>query len=62
MNKISWSGTTSAYLSKKREIFIIPSRTISQMYIKVVNPELKQGYVQLNVIKGAYLGDALATV
>jgi len=33
------------------------------MYIKVANPELKEGYVpRLNVIKGVYLGDALATV
>jgi len=33
------------------------------MYIKVANPERKEGYVpRLNVIKGVYLKDTLATV
>jgi len=61
-NQLEWNNICIPF-EEKEEIFTIPPRTISQMYIKVANPELKEGYVpRLNVIKGVYLGDALGTI
>lgn len=53
----------SVPFEQKEETFIIPARTISQMQIKVANPELKEGYIpRLEVTEGIYLEDALQCV
>lgn len=47
----------------KEETLIILARTVSQMHIKISNPELKESYVpRLNITESIYLGDALVTV
>jgi len=43
-NQLEWNNVCIPF-EEKEEIFTIPPRTISQMYIKVANPELKEGYV-----------------
>lgn len=61
-NQLEWSNICIPF-EEKEEIFIIPPRAISQMHIKIANPEIREGYVpRLNVIEGIYLGNALVTV
>lgn len=60
-NQLEWDNICIPFEGK--EIFTIPPRAISQMYVKVANPEIEEGYIpRLNVTKGVYLGDALVTV
>jgi len=64
-NCLEWEDINIPFEPREdnEETLIIPGRAISQMHIKIANPELKEGYVpRLNVIEGIYLGNALVTV
>lgn len=43
-NQLEWNNVCIPF-EEKEETLVIPARTISQMHIKVANPELKEGYI-----------------
>ncbi|KAL6255528.1 hypothetical protein P5V15_013868 [Pogonomyrmex californicus] len=63
-NQLEWNGIIIPFALKKEqeEEFTIPARSISQMYIKVANSELKERYVPQLIVTDGILGDALVTV
>jgi len=64
-NCLDWKDINIPFEPRENneETLIIPDRTISQMHIKIANPELKEGYVpRLNVTESINLGNALVTI
>ncbi|RLU20776.1 hypothetical protein DMN91_007390 [Ooceraea biroi] len=56
LNQLEWGNISIPFEAK--EILTIPARANSQIYIQVVNPEIKEGYVpRLKLAEGVYLED-----
>lgn len=57
---VNWHGIEIPFAD--REVIIVPARSRSTFCIKVVNSDLKVGYVpRLRACEGVYMGDAVVT-
>jgi hypothetical protein len=59
-NCLEWENNYLQFIDQ--ETVIIPARSKSSFYVRIANPEIKQGYIpRLNAMPGVYLGQALVT-